>query len=445
MNMAEILSAAKKGVEYGISLGADQVEVCALNRSQFRVEVRNAHVTGSDVLEVSGAGVRVYIGRSLGIASTTRLTELRGAVENAYHLAKGAPADPYFKSLPEPTEYGTVGGLYSRKLMALTFEELTARFMEGVEAAAPESGFTISGGLARAAEVSAVVNSLGVEALMREATILGNISSKIEKNGDTGLGGEPIIGRSLKEFDPVKAGSKAAEMALFHLGAKKVATGTMAVILDFRTARNSLGGVLDLGANGLNVALGTSFLSDRIGARVASPDLSVVDDPHAPGGLNSRPFDDEGAPSTKVEIVEKGILKSFITDSYSAGRLGIPNTGHARRTGLTSKPTPSLTNIHIAPSKWKLEELISGTERGVLLENSRLGPQGFSTNVSSMVDRGLYIEKGEVVHPVKNTMIGTTVFDLLANIDAITKETLREGGSVSPALRISKVRVAGGL
>jgi len=219
----------------------------------------------------------------------------------------------------------------------------------------------------------------------------------------------------------------------------------MAVILDFRTARNSLGGVLDLGANGLNVALGTSFLSDRIGARIAPPDLSVVDDPHTTGGLNSRPFDDEGAPSTKVEIVEKGILKSFITDSYSAGRLGIPNTGHARKPGLTSKPMPSLTNIHVSPGKWKFEELISGTEKGVLLETSSLGPQGVSTNVSSMVDRGLYIEKGEVVHPVKNTMIGTTVFDLLANIDAITKVFLMVGRPPRSTLRISKIRVAGGL
>jgi PmbA protein len=445
MKMVDILSPAKKGVEYGVSLGADQVEVCAVNLSQFRVEVRNAHVTGSDILEVGGAGVRVYVNGSLGIASTSRLTELRGTVEKAYHLAKGAPADPYFKSLPGPSKYELVERLYDKKLAVLPFEELAARFMEGIEAASPESGFTVSGNLARAVEESAVVNSLGVEAFTSETTISGYISSKIEKNGDTGLGEEPIMGRSLEEFNPVKAGDKAAETARSHLGAKKVTTGTVAVILDFRTARNSLGGVLDLGASGLNVALGTSFLSDRIGARIAPPSLSVVDDPHTPGGLSSCPFDDEGAPSTRVEIVEKGILKSFITDSYSAGRLGIPNTGHASRSGLTSKPVPSLTNINIAPGDWKLEELISGTERGVLLENSRLGPQGVSTNVSSMVDRGLYIEKGEVVHPVKNTMIGTTVFDLLANIDAITKETLKEGGSVSPALRISKIRVAGGL
>jgi len=443
--MTNILSDAKRGVEYGVSLGASQVEICTINRSQIRVEVRNSHVIGSDILEVSGAGVRVYVDGSLGVASTTRLTELKGAIEKAYHLAKGAPADPHFKSLPPPSKYGSVEGLYDKKLAVLTFEELTERFMEGVEAASPESGFVVSGGLMRDVGEGAVVNSLGVEALRRETTVTGSIGSKVERDGDTGLGREPIIGRSLGEFNPIEAGSKAAEKACSHLGAKKVMTGTMDVILDFRTARNSIGGVLGLGANGLNVALGTSFLSDKMGAQVASPNLSVVDDPYTAGGMNSRPFDDEGTPSTRVEIVEKGVLKSFITDSYSAGRLGIPNTGHARRFALTSKPVPSLTNIHVASGSWKLEDLISGTERGVLLEDSGLGPSGVSTNISSMVDFGFYVEKGDVVHPVKNTMIGTTVFDFLANIDAVTKETLKEGGSTSPALRVTKVRVAGGL
>jgi len=445
MKMVDILSAARKGVEYGLSLNANQVEVCIANRNQIRIEVKKSRITGSDILEVGGAGVRCYIGGALGAASTTRLTELEEAIEKAYHLAKGTPADPYFKSLPRPSKYRSVKGLYDKKLAALTFEELAERFMEGVEAAAPENGFTVSGGLTRIVEESAVVNSLGVEALSRQTSISGSIGSKIERDGDTGLGREPIMGRDIEEFEPIKAGSRAAEKARSYLGAKKVMTGMMSAVLDFRSARNSLYGVLGLGVSGLNVALGTSFLSDKMGAQVASRSFSVVDDPYTPGGLNSRPFDDEGAPSTKVRIIEGGILKSFITDSYFAGRLGIPNTGHARRPSLTLKPVPSLTGIHVSSGNWKLDELISETEKGVLLEDSRLVPQGVSTNVSSSVDFGFYVEKGEVVHPVKNTMIGTTVFDLLLNIDAMTRETLREGGSTSPALRISNVRVAGGL
>lgn len=443
--MVDILSSAKKGVEHGVFLGADQVEIYVVDQNQVRIDVRKSHVTGGDILDIGGAGVRVYKGRSLGIASTTRLKELRGAVERAYHLARGAPEDPYFKSLPEPSGYGSVEGLYDEELAALTFEELTERFMEGIEAASPEEGFTVSGGLTRNVGEVAVVNSLGVEALLRGTTISGSIRSKIEREGDLAVGSERIMGRSLGEFNPVKAGSKAAEKAHARLGSKKVKTGTMDMILDFRSARNSITGVLDVGVSGLNVALGTSFLSDKMGEAVASPGLSVVDDPLTPGGMNSRPFDDEGAPSTKLGLLEDGVLKTFCTDSYSAGRLGIPNTGNATRRGLTSKPAPALTNIHVTPGDGGLEELISETKRGVLVEDGGLRARGTSTNISSMVDNGYYVENGEVVHPVKNTMVGTTVFAFLANIDAITKEVLEEGGSSSPALRITKVKVAGGL
>lgn len=441
----DILSAAKKGVEHGVSLGADQVEIYVVNQSQVRINVRKSHVVGGDILEVGGAGVRVYKEKSLGIASTTRLKELRGAVERAYHLARGAPEDPYFKSLPEPSGYGSVEGLYDEELKALTFEELTEKFMEGIEVASPEDGFTVSGGLTRNAGEVAVVNSLGVEALLRGTTISGSIRSKIERDGDLAVGSERIMGRSLGEFNPIKAGNKAAEKALARLGAKKVMTGTMDVILDFRSARNSIAGILGVGVSGLNVALGTSFLSDKMGEVVASLGLNVVDDPFIPGGMNSRPFDDEGAPATRLGILEEGVLKTFCTDSYSAGRLGIPNTGNATRRGLTAKPSPGLTNLHVAPGDWALEELISETEKGVLVEDGGLRARGASTNISSMVDNGYYVENGEVIHPVKNTMVGTTVFAFLANIDAITKEVLKEGGSSSPVLRITKVKVAGGL
>ena len=442
--MAEVLSIAKKGVEHGLHLGADQVEVYAIIRRQARIEVRKSHVIGGDVLEIGGAAVRVYVGRSLGIASTTRLTKLEGVVERAYHLAKAAPEDPYFKSLPGPSVYKPVEGLYDKGLASLSFEVLTERFMEGVDVASQGGALTVSGRLTKDVTKGFIVNSLGVEALYHETAISGAIMSRAERDGDTAVGSEPLLGRSLREFDPIMAGREAAEKAEVRLGARKVATATMDVILDFRSTRDTFLSVLGLGANGLNVALGVSFLSNKIGDSVCPPGLTVVDDPTIPGGLNSRSFDDEGAPSTRVTIVEKGVLKSFITDSYSAGRLGVTNTGHARRRSLTSRPTPSLTNIHIAPGDWGVEELISETNRGVLVEDGRLGVSGFSTNISSLVDYGFYIEKGEIVHPVKNTMVGMTVFDLLANIDAITKEVLMEAGSSSPAVRIAKVRIAGG-
>lgn len=440
-----MLSEAERAVLRGVSLGAHQVEVSVHNHSQTRIEVKNSHVVGADILAGSGAGVRVYIGRSLGMASTNRLEELERTVENAYHLAKGAPEDPFFKSLPEPSPYRPVEGLYDKDLEALSFEELNDRFLECVKAASPKPELTVSGLIGKSVSESVIVNSLGVEALNREAAISGYVSSKLERDGDTAMGSEPIIGRSIKEFDPVEVGRRAAEKASARIGAKKVVSDKMAVILDFRSALSSLSSVVGIGANGLNVALGTSYFQDKIGRNVACSALSVLDNPFTPGGMGSSSFDDEGASSKYVRVVERGVLKSYVTDSYSAGRLSVQNNGHAKKFSLSAKPVPSFSNVHIAGGDWKTDEVVEDTKKGILLEDSGLGPSGASTSISSMVDFGFYVENGEIKHPVKNTMVGTTVFDFLANIDAITREISLLWGSSSPMLRVADIRVAGGL
>jgi len=415
-----------------------------VKQRQTRISVRKAHVIGGDVVEMGGAGVRVYVGGALGVSATSRLDEVEGAVERAYQLAKGTISDPEFRSLPEPAEYGAVEGLFDEGLANVSFEELTEGFMEGVKAASGDGELTVSGSLTRSIGEVSVVNSLGVECRMRGTSIGGSIGTKAERGEDVAMGRGSIIGRSLKEFKPVEAGEEAAEKALARLGARKVSTGTMDLILDFRSARGSIAGVLGTGVNGLNVALGNSFLSDNIGDEVASPILTVVDDPFISGGVGSRPFDAEGAPATRLKILDEGVLKTFITDSYSAGRLGISNTGNASRMGLTAKPAPSLTNLQVSPGTWALDELISETRRGILMEDGGLGARGGSTNISSMVNSGHYIEDGEVVHPVKNTMVGTTVFEFLKNVEALSREALLEGGSSSPALKLREIKVSGG-
>ncbi len=442
--MSDILSVAKKQVEYGVSLGADQVEVYVVNQSQARLNISNAHIVGGDVLDVGGAGVRVYKNKALGLASTTRLEDLKEAVEKAYKMAKGTTKDPLFKTLPEANQYTPVDGLYDKKLAEVSFEDLSMRLMEGVKIASGDNDYVVSAGLTRSINEIGIANSLGVECSYIGTNISGSISSKLERGEDVAVGRGITMGRSLSKFDPVKAGNEAISKATARIGASKVDSGTMDLIIDYRGTRSSIGSVLGVGVNGLNVALGTSFLSDNIGDMIATESLTVIDDPHVVGGLGSRSFDVEGCPSTQLEIVEKGVLKTFVTDSYSSGCLGIANTGNASKRSLTSKPSPSLTNLIVTPGSWSFEELIKETKQGILMEDSGLGARGNSTNISSMVNSGYYVENGEIIHPVKNTMIGTTVFNFLKNIGGLTKDVLTEGGSSTPALKLKNVKVSGG-
>jgi PmbA protein len=442
MRMDDLLTTAKRGIKHGLALGASQVEVYTVKQRQARVDVRRSHVTGGDLVSFRGVVVRVMDGQACGIASATQYS--KDVVEKAYNLARGSLGDPYFQSLPPSAAYPAVESLYDPALAALSFEELVENLMAGVLAASPTEDFTVSGRLNRNVGEVAIANSLGVEAVLPETSFIGGIISRIAKDGEVAIGYEPLLGRRLLEFAPRRAGAQAAEKATDRLGAKKVMTATMDVILDFRSSLDTLSSNLNRGVSGLNVALGTSFLSDKLGERVASQDLSVIDNPLTPGGLHSRPFDDEGVPSDRVTIFEEGVLTNFITDSYTAGRLGIPNTGHAKRRSLTSRPTPMITNIHVQPGDWTLDELIAETERGVLIQDSALRPSGTSTTISSMVDYGFYIEQGAIRHPVKNTMVGSTVMNLFQNIDAVTKEVKEEAGSSAPILRITEMTVAGG-
>ncbi|MBN1682064.1 TldD/PmbA family protein [Candidatus Bathyarchaeota archaeon] len=442
--MSASLKIAKKNVEYGISLGADQVEIQILNQKQTRLEIRKSSLKGGDILETGGAGVRVYVGKSLGLTSTTRINELNESVKKAYSLAKGAPEDPYFSSLPIGGKYRRVRELYDNELANAPFEILVKKMMEGIEEASPNKDYTVSSGLNRSVTEHIIVNSQGVEARTKGTIFSGSIGVKFEKGLDTSIGSEPINGRSLKELETLDAGKKAAEKAKARIGAKKISSGIMDIVLDHKSTLGSLASLLNSGANGLTAALGTAFLTGKIGEKVAEKGITIKDDPFVPGGVASQSFDDEGTPTKKLVLIEKGLFKNYLTDSYSANRLNVENNGHGAKNSLISKPTPTITNVIISPGKWNTEEIIKDTKKGILIEDSGLTLQGASTNISRMVDNGYYIENGEIKHPVKNTMVGITVFDALSNINAISKEIVNLWGSQTPNIRITKVKISSG-
>jgi PmbA protein len=442
--MVNFVSVAKKGVEYGTSLGADQVEVLIVNEKQTRLEIRKSSLMGGDILEVGGVGVRVYVGKSLGLSSTTRIKEIDETVKKAYALARGSPEDPHFMSLPTSGKYRSVRGLYDKELAAVPFETLAKTMMEGIKEASPSKEYTVSGELNKSVSELIIVNSLGVEAKTKEAAISGNIEVKYEKETDTSLGSELINGRTLKEIKPVTAGKIAAEKAKARIGAKKIRSGIMDVVLDHISTLGSLASLISSGANGLTVALGTAFLAGKIGEKVANKSITIKDDPFIAGGMASQPFDDEGSTSIKLALIEKGVFKNYLTDSYSANRLGVDNNGHGTRVSLISKPIPSISNIIISPGRWNKDEIVKETKRGILIEDSELSLQGASTNISRMVDNGYLIEDGKIKHPIKNTMVGITVFDAFKNIDAISKEIVEYWGSKTPNIRIAKVKISSG-
>jgi PmbA protein len=248
--------------------------------------------------------------------------------------------------------------------------------------------------------------------------------------------------RSLAALEePGAVGRRAAERALRRLGSRRVKTCKVPVIFEAITARSLLSHLAGCVTGGA-LYRKASFLCDRLGERIASERVTVVDDGRRRGGLGSRPFDGEGLPTRRTVVLERGVLRSWLLDGYSARKLGLSSTGNAARSP-GSAPGASATNLWLEPGDSSLEEMIAGTERGLLV-TWLFGP-GFNpvTGDFSRGAAGLWIEDGRIAFPVHELTIAGNLGEMLAGIDAVGREVEWLGSVAAPPLRIASLTVAG--
>ena len=251
------------------------------------------------------------------------------------------------------------------------------------------------------------------------------------------------VGRSLSALeDPASVGREAAARALRRLGGKRVATCEVPIIFDAMTSPSLLRQIAGC-ISGYSIYRESSFLSGRLGERIASELVTITDDPLIPGGLGSKPFDGEGLPTRKNVLVERGELKTWLMDSYSARKLGLESTGNASR-GIGSAPSVGTTNLSMAAGDGgSLDDIIASTKRGLLV--TELIGMGFNpvTGDYSRGAAGLWIENGEIVHPVEEVTIAGNLGDMLDAIDCVGSELRWLSSAAAPPLRIAKMTVAG--
>jgi PmbA protein len=250
------------------------------------------------------------------------------------------------------------------------------------------------------------------------------------------------VGRSLASLEaPESVGRRAAERAVARLGARRVPTCEVPVIFDPLTARSLLGHLVSC-VSGYAVYRKATYLAGRLGEEVAAPAITVIDDGRLPSALGSRPFDGEGLPTRRTVVVERGVLQSYLLDSYSARKLGLASTGNASGSpagGAGAGPT----NLWIEPGEGGLEEIVADTERGLLV--TELIGMGFNpvTGDYSRGAAGLWIEQGRIAHPVEEITVAGHLAEMLSGIDAVGSDLLRLGRVSSPTLRVARMTVAG--
>ncbi|MEO8026458.1 MAG: metallopeptidase TldD-related protein [Bryobacteraceae bacterium] len=429
--------------------GATASECTIAEGSQFSVNVRMGEVEKLTEASSRGAGIRVLVGKRGGSSYTSDLTRegLAKMVDSAVGLAKFTSEDP-FAGLPDPDELGTLDGdldLFSPDVERLEtpYKIEQARLAEEVSLEAdPRIVNSEGGSFGTHAGRRTFANSLGFAGSYRTTSCSISVSP-VAKSGDSmerdywySAARNPA-----RLEDAATVGRKAAARALRRLNPRKVPTQRVPVIFDARNATALAGDLFDA-ASGTSVYRKASFLVDRLGEIIASSLITLIDDATLPGLFGTSPFDDEGVPSRRTVVIQDGVLKSWLLNSYSARKLGLKTTGNASR-GLSGNAGVSNGNLYFSPGTQAPEEIIAGVQRGLYVTELMGSGANIVTGDYSCGAAGLWIENGEFAFPVSEITIAGTLQEMLPAIDAVGNDLEFRSAVASPTLRIAEMTVSG--
>ena len=250
------------------------------------------------------------------------------------------------------------------------------------------------------------------------------------------------VARNLGRLDPAEqVGRIAAERTIRRLGARKAKTAQVPIIFDPMVAASILEHIFE-GVNGDSVYRGASFLAGKLGQKIASDNVTVVDDGTIPGGFGTSPFDGEGIPTRRKLVIENGVLKSYLLNTYTAKKLGLETTANASR-GLAGTPGIGPGNYFLQPGKKTPKELIADVKEGLYVTEFLGHGANLVTGDYSRGASGLWISGGELTYPVEEITVAGNLKDMFLHISEIASDLEFRGSVASPTLRIDGLTVGG--
>jgi PmbA protein len=399
--------------------------------------------------------VRVFLGKRSASTSTSDLTAegIRQLVDGAMALVNVTEEDA-FSGLPETAEFGSLSSdlhLYHEDVYSLPGPE-RIEWARRAEAAALEADARITnsdgGSFDAATGRKALANSRGFVGGYR-SSYAGVSAAPLaqDANGAMQRDGWWSSARRLADLDsPEAIGKEAARRTLRRLGARRVPTQRVPIVFAPEVARSLIGSIFEA-ASGDAIWRGASFLAGKLGELIAAPSLTIIDDntmllPTGMGGFGTSPFDGEGLPSRRTVVVEAGVLRNYLLNTYTARKLGMKSTHNASR-GLAGAPGIGCGNLYLEPGTSTPDQIIGDVQAGLYVT----GLIGFGVNtVTGDYSRGatgLWIENGVLTHAVEEVTIAGNLAEMLRNVTAIGNDLEFRGSVASPTLRIDGMTIAG--
>ena len=441
----DVVSRAMKG-------GATSAECVVREGDEFSTTVRLGQV---ETLKESGSraiGVRVFFGQR---AASTYSSDFSAAgiarmLKSALELAKICSEDPY-SGIPDAAQLGSLSGdlhLYHEDVYSLPGAERIEYARQAEKAALdadPRIKNSDGGSFDAATGRKVLANSHGFVGEYRRSycsVAVVPIAQNEDESGGMQRDYWYSVARSLAKLDSAEqVGKEAARRTLRRLGARKVKTAHVPVVLDPMVASSMLEHIFE-GINGDSIYRGASFLAGKLGAKIAGANVTVVDDGTIPAGFGTTPFDGEGVPTRRTVVIESGILKSYLLNTYTAKKLGLETTANASR-GLAGTPGIGPGNYFLEPGAKPPKQIIADIKDGLYVTEFLGHGANLVTGDYSRGASGMWIVNGELAYPVEEITVAGNLKEMFCNISEIGSDLEFRGSVASPTIRIDGLTVGG--
>jgi PmbA protein len=441
-------------VERALHAGATEAEVVIREGDEFSTLVRLGQVETLKESGARGIGLRVFLGRSGAYRTANTSTSdfsdagLAHLVSGAIDLARVTSEDP-FAGLPEASAMGKLNdelNLYYDDVYSLPTAqriEYARRTEAAALAADPRLKKSDGGSFDAATGHKVMANSRGfVGEYRRSYCSLSAMPIAETEQGSMQRDYWYSSARTLARLDsPESIGAEAARRTLRRLNARRVTTQRVPIVFAPEIARSLISNIFEA-ANGDSIYRGASFWTNQLGQQVASANVTVIDDGTMPGLFGTAPFDGEGLPTRRTVVVEKGVLKNYLLNTYTGRKLNMQSTGNASR-GLAGTPGIGAGNLFLEKGTVNPQQLLADVKSGFYVTEL----MGFGVNMVtgdySRGAAGLWIENGELTFAVEEVTIAGNLKEMLNNITAIADDLEFRGAVASPTLRIDGMTIAG--
>jgi PmbA protein len=416
--MEEILARAKNSVQ--------EAEVFEVSSEETSVRFEANRLKQLQTSQSTSVALRVVKDGRTGYATSTGTADTARLVDNAIETAEfGSEAKFQFpgkEKYPKVEVFDAAAGKISIKDMAGLGEQMISAITKSTQ------GIICEGGVSRGMITVRLVNSRGGEAEFKKSFFSMSIEGTVVTGSDM-----LFVGESDSSCHPIPDAKKVIDTVLLQLerakNQAKVTTRKMPVIFTPDGVAGALLMPLISAFNGKTVMEGASPLAQKLGQKAFDVSFSLYDDPTIEYQTGSRPCDDEGVPSQRTPLVEKGIVKAFLYDLQTAALAGKESTGSANR-GRGSLPSPSSSALIITPGRTTFDDMVKDIKEGLVVEQLMGVGQGnmLGGDFSGNVLLGYKVENGKLVGRVKDTVVSGNVYKILKDIAAIGSEMRWVGG-----------------